>query len=573
MSLLARRASSALHLGRELRALADTSIALKLGGGLRSKMLRSRALMHIGAFAAAEHLLAPHATTGSLSQRLAVSLLREAARARGASVPQRIGVVVDAANETAPLPRELAYVHGGLCMRSEMGGGKGRGWVATEDIVAGTLLLAEPATFPTVGPQLSDAEEDTLPLLQAVTGVLRRDGLHAEQLKEYLACMCPLDGDGDEVASSAAPTTLRDTLAAPYVDAIGTAAGMTVEATRSLDRKLQRNQMGLKLRVGGELADFGSGVFPFAAIFNHACHPHAQWRPLASGSAIIVRALRDIRAGEEVSVSYLPLGTVGRKRKTHLLEQYGFVCTCERCTAPPGSPLFERERWEFALVCPHCPHARREGGGEGGGGSGGGGGDGSGSNNGSGGGACGTRHALLPNDPYDENSAYRCIAAGCEAMLSADQARAHLRKVLDSFVGLHAHLSSRPLPMSCLAARASEALAREYLMPHHHEWMAWTTAVMVIAEAADDEELLLAAYRKCEAALVPDRVEDADVFIRLNHALVADLDTEEAAQLLRQAYELDRAASGVGVEGWIARWVPDDLDISDDVRRILSAAR
>ena len=208
--------------------------------------------------------------------------------------------------------------------------------------------------------------------------------------------------------------------------------------------------------------------------------------------------------------------------------------------------------------------------------------------------------------------------------------------MLASVVSLHAQLSSRPLAMSCLAARAADTAATKVLCATHHEWMAWTTAAMVSAEAADDEELLVwwrlalkqpparslpypfhpapgahtapslgplrsrhcsrstychprracarlpatlltacvcvrqvAAYRKREAALVPGRAEDADVFIRLNHALIIGLETAEAAAVLREAYALDRASSGVGAEGWIARWVPEDLDIADDVRRIL----
>ena len=237
-ALLVRRAAAALQLGRYLRALADTGMALKQGFGVWCVLLRSRALMQIGGWAAAADLLA-HVTTGSLKQRMAVALLRAAARARNESVPRRIGEVVDAANASAPLPRELAFVHGSLEMQHEMGDGKGRGWVATAHIPAGTLLLVEPATFPTVGPQLTSDEKDTLPLLQAVAAALRSGGPFAERLKEYLACMCPLEGD----EGTAAATTLRDSLAMPYVDAIGATAGLSVEATRRLDRKLQRNQM------------------------------------------------------------------------------------------------------------------------------------------------------------------------------------------------------------------------------------------------------------------------------------------------------------------------------------------
>ena len=107
------------------------------------------------------------------------------------------------------------------------------------------------------------------------------------------------------------------------------------------------------------------------------------------------------------------------------------------------------------------------------------------------------------------------------------------------------------------------------LGPLHHGWRAWTAAALVLAEAADDEQLLLAAYKRREAALVAERAEDEDVFVRVNHALVAGLETPEAAAALRRAYALDRRASGAGVEGFIARWVPAEFDIASDFARIL----
>ena len=118
-------------------------------------------------------------------------------------------------------------------------------------------------------------------------------------MREYLECLCPLD-DGDPpqqpqqsqtLLTTPPPTTgdqptLRDTLAAPYADRIGLAAGLSPLDIRLIDRKLQRNQMDLKMRSRGELLELGSGVFPFSALFNHSCHRHAQWRPIANGTAI-----------------------------------------------------------------------------------------------------------------------------------------------------------------------------------------------------------------------------------------------------------------------------------------------
>jgi SET domain-containing protein len=53
------------------------------------------------------------------------------------------------------------------------------------------------------------------------------------------------------------------------------------------------------------------GIFPFAAMTNHSCSPNAThaWWPANDGGGggihLAVRAVRDIDAGEEVTISYL----------------------------------------------------------------------------------------------------------------------------------------------------------------------------------------------------------------------------------------------------------------------------
>ena len=227
-----------------------------------------------------------------------------------------------------------------------MADGKGRGWVATAPIPAGTILIVEPAILPTVPPQEGLDEEGTLPLLRAVAQALRRGGRTADAIREYLECLYPLEGEEDAVPM------LRDRLAMPYVESIGREAGLDRALIRLVDLKIQRNQMDLKLRAAGELLEFGSGVFPFAALFNHSCHPHAQWRPLASGSAIVVSAVRDVSAAacDEIrnASSTCPAASDSRRQ-----------LDCPRHTRGVHAPTGECWRRDLCLL-PAALHDRRE---------------------------------------------------------------------------------------------------------------------------------------------------------------------------------------------------------------------
>jgi len=82
---------------------------------------------------------------------------------------------------------------------------------------------------------------------------------------------------------------------------------------------------------------YGLGLYRTGSLFNHSCVPNAV--VAASGSRLRVVAAADIRAGEEVTISYGP--TVLRTphaavRGATLRSTYGFACTCAACTAAPA---------------------------------------------------------------------------------------------------------------------------------------------------------------------------------------------------------------------------------------------
>merc|ERR1719343_376024 len=74
------------------------------------------------------------------------------------------------------------------------------------------------------------------------------------------------------------------------------------------------------------------GLFCAAAHFNHSCAPNATME--SNRSTLLVRAASEIRAGEEVFLSYLPVELLerpGQDRRARLQGGRGFECRCQRC--------------------------------------------------------------------------------------------------------------------------------------------------------------------------------------------------------------------------------------------------
>ena len=122
--------------------------------------------------------------------------------------------------------------------------------------------------------------------------------------------MHPLRDDAETDAGPDLPDTRRDTFATPRVAAMAAALGLDVLEAKHTEKVLQRNQMALKLRVAGELREFGVSVFPLVCLTNHSCDPNAAWQCVCSGRAMVVRASRAIQVGEEVCFSYCYESTV-----------------------------------------------------------------------------------------------------------------------------------------------------------------------------------------------------------------------------------------------------------------------
>lgn len=82
----------------------------------------------------------------------------------------------------------------------------------------------------------------------------------------------------------------------------------------------------------------GEGVFPLHSTMNHSCSPSATQVLSPDGDAraeVVVKAVRPVRAGEEITVSYIdlqdPTLDCVAARREKLQQDYLFHCNCERC--------------------------------------------------------------------------------------------------------------------------------------------------------------------------------------------------------------------------------------------------
>ena len=101
--------------------------------------------------------------------------------------------------------------------------------------------------------------------------------------------------------------------------------------------------------------ELGTGVFPLTSRINHSCSPNSLWS-FTGGGQCEVRCVRPVRAGEEITASYLPSPLLSRAdRQRHLAARYNFSCTCQVCAAPPQAqwrPLIGPDPSRYcALIC------------------------------------------------------------------------------------------------------------------------------------------------------------------------------------------------------------------------------
>jgi hypothetical protein len=82
---------------------------------------------------------------------------------------------------------------------------------------------------------------------------------------------------------------------------------------------------------------------PFASMVNHCCDPNSWW--VFNGCEFQLRAIREIPAGEELTISYIGI-TENFEFRQEMLLNWGINCACAMCKkgpqGPTDGPLYRR---------------------------------------------------------------------------------------------------------------------------------------------------------------------------------------------------------------------------------------
>ncbi|XP_077480049.1 histone-lysine N-methyltransferase SMYD3 [Stigmatopora argus] len=79
----------------------------------------------------------------------------------------------------------------------------------------------------------------------------------------------------------------------------------------------------------GELQEIGVGLYPSLSLLNHDCRPNCV--TVFEGTKLHLRAVRDIKPAEELTISYIETLSMTEERQKQLEEQYSFTCRCHKC--------------------------------------------------------------------------------------------------------------------------------------------------------------------------------------------------------------------------------------------------
>lgn len=99
-------------------------------------------------------------------------------------------------------------------------------------------------------------------------------------------------------------------------------------------RRFQSNNFGV---TDALLTKLGGGVYPIGALLNHSCVANCVVSYDPVSHAQIIRCLRDVAAGEELTHMYLDAAATSGERRAALRAHYFFECDCAACTSPPGT--------------------------------------------------------------------------------------------------------------------------------------------------------------------------------------------------------------------------------------------
>jgi hypothetical protein len=102
------------------------------------------------------------------------------------------------------------------------------------------------------------------------------------------------------------------------------------------DRLMREIYHKIRINAGhiqshGNADCFGTAIGIRKSALTHSCRPNTGI--VFKGNSIDVRVMRNISAGEEVTIAWIDLKNPKKERHEDLKEKKGFICTCDRCEA------------------------------------------------------------------------------------------------------------------------------------------------------------------------------------------------------------------------------------------------
>ncbi|OMO50102.1 hypothetical protein COLO4_38230 [Corchorus olitorius] len=102
--------------------------------------------------------------------------------------------------------------------------------------------------------------------------------------------------------------------------------------------------------TGSQMEALGIGLYLVISLINHSCSPNSVL--VFEGKEAVIRAVQQIRKGDEVFVSYIDTGAATTSRQNDLLKQYFFTCTCSRCLS--HDPVYDEIDGSFNCMNDKC---------------------------------------------------------------------------------------------------------------------------------------------------------------------------------------------------------------------------
>uniref|UniRef100_A0A674N3Y4 [histone H3]-lysine(4) N-trimethyltransferase n=1 Tax=Takifugu rubripes TaxID=31033 RepID=A0A674N3Y4_TAKRU len=100
----------------------------------------------------------------------------------------------------------------------------------------------------------------------------------------------------------------------------------------------------------GELQEIGVGLYPSLSLLNHDCRPNCVM--VFEGTKLLLRAVRGLSPGEELTISYIETLSLNEDRQQRLEDQYCFTCHCQQLSLG-GFSLCPSSDWQTLVESCH----------------------------------------------------------------------------------------------------------------------------------------------------------------------------------------------------------------------------